>query len=155
VAADPEPPELALLLDFAERPRVEGWSLRSALVRYAQADPVRVSQVLELVRRIEAAWQPHAKLFAKEGPVLWTGLSAGTVPVGEPHALVVGTLAAAQQLDQMADRVATWAVDRSPDRPDAAVDRAVADVTARLDGLGVAREERQGPPPRRGRRADS
>ncbi len=154
MAVDPEPPELAQLLDFAERPRVEGWSLRSALVRYAQADPVRVSQVMELVRRIEAAWQPHAKVFAKEGPVLWAMLAEGATPTAEPHALLVALLATAQELDEMADRVATWAVDRSPDRPDAVVDRVVADVTARLDELGVAREERQGPPPRRGRKAD-
>ena len=64
----PEPPELARLLDFAERSRAGDWSLRSSLVRYAQSQPVRVSQVLELVRRIEAALHPHARLLAGQGP---------------------------------------------------------------------------------------
>lgn len=155
MAVDPEPPELAQLLDFAERPRVQGWSLRSALVRYAQADPVRVSQVLELVRRIEAAWQPHTKLLVQQGPEVWATLDGGPPPDAEPQALLVGLLGAARDLDEMADRVAAWAVDRSPDRPDAVVDAAVADVTKRLDAMGVAREERQGPPPRRGRKAAS
>ncbi len=152
MAVDPEPPELAQLLDFAERPRVEGWSLRSALVRYAQADPVRVSQVLELVRRIEAAWQPHSKMFVQEGPDVWAALNEGVTPASELQALLVGLLAAARDLDELADHVATWAVARSPDRPDSSVDTVVADVTRRLDSMGVAREERQGPPPRRNRR---
>ena len=55
VPADIEPPELARLLDFAERPRTQDWSLRAALVRYAQPRPQSVSDLLDLVRRLEAA----------------------------------------------------------------------------------------------------
>ena len=33
------PSEWARLLDFAERPRAHGWSLRAALTRYAQGQP--------------------------------------------------------------------------------------------------------------------
>jgi hypothetical protein len=150
VPADPEPPELARLLDFAERPRTGDWSLRSALVRYAQANPERVSLVLDLVRRIEAGLHPHARLQAKEGPELWRSLETGIVPAAPAGALVVGLLQAAVELDRVADRLATWAVDRNGDRPDDDVDAVVRDVAQRLDDLGVAREERQGPPRRRG-----
>jgi hypothetical protein len=149
VPPEPEPPELARLLAFAERSRAGDWSLRSALVRYAQANPVRVSQVLELVRRIEAGLHPHARLLADEGPDIWRALETGAVPA--PRALVVGLLGAAAELDHLADLLAVWAVDRATYRPDAEVDAVVRDVTKRLDDLGVAREERQGPPPRRRR----
>ncbi|MDH4145190.1 MAG: hypothetical protein OEY23_08475 [Acidimicrobiia bacterium] len=44
------------LVAFAEAEREPGgWSLRSALVRYAQAEPVRASAVLEQVRRVDGA----------------------------------------------------------------------------------------------------
>ena len=41
-------------LDVAERPRSTGWSLRAALVRYAQPQPQRASDLIELVRRIRS-----------------------------------------------------------------------------------------------------
>jgi hypothetical protein len=150
VPTDPEPPELARLLDFAERPRAGDWSLRSALVRYAQANPERVSGVLDLVRRIEAGLHPHNRRLVKEGPALWRAHETGIVPGDPADALVVGLLGVAAELDGLADRLAEWAVDRSGDRPDHEVDAVVGDVAQRLDALGVAREERQGPPRRRG-----
>lgn len=143
--ADPEPPELARLVDFAERSRTGDWSLRSALVRYAEGNPVRVSQVMELVRRIEAALHPHAKLLVAEGPALWAAVRAGGASSGD-HSEVVGVLSAAAELDRLADRLADWAVDRAGDRPDAEVDAVVADVARRLDDLGIPREEQQRPP---------
>lgn len=139
--AELEPPELARLVDFAERPRVGDWSLRSALVRYAQGQPRRVSQVLELVRRIDAALHPHAKLLAAQGPDLWTALTARAVSSG-PEGFVVEVLRAAALLDEVADGLAAWAEDQGLARPDAAVDAAVAEVARRLDVLGVAREPR-------------
>ena len=144
------PPELARLVDFAERPRVGDWSLRSALVRYAQGQPVRVSQVIEQVRRIELALRPHGKLLDREGPELWRMLESGAPsPPSDPHALVMGLLQAAAQLDRLGDQLAAWAVDWRGARPDAEVDAVVSDVAPRLDALGVAREEQQGPPRRR------
>ncbi len=141
-----EPPELAALVDYAERSREGDWSLRSALVRYAQPEPQRVSQVLELVRRIDFALHPHAKRLAKEGPALWSALSTdGSDDV------VVGLLHAAKVLDDMTEHVVAWAVDRHGPRPDAEIDAAVAEVTKRLDDMGVPREERTGPPRRGGR----
>ncbi|MGH9273992.1 MAG: hypothetical protein ACRDZU_05025 [Acidimicrobiales bacterium] len=147
---EPAPPELARLLQFAERSREGDWSLRSALVRYAQSEPERVSRVLELVRRIEFALHPHAKLLVAEGPQLWEEVEGAGRPASEQSATVVGLLRAAAELDRLADRLVTWAVDRAGERPHGEVDAVVVDVTHRLDELGVAREERQGPPRRRG-----
>src|SRR5262249_41526556 len=63
VPVELQPPELARLVDYAERPRRDDWSLRAALVRYAQPEPQRVSAILDLVRRIEWALRPHQKLL--------------------------------------------------------------------------------------------
>lgn len=46
------------LVQYAESARVGDWSLRSALVRYAQPEPARASAVLELVRRTDGALKP-------------------------------------------------------------------------------------------------
>lgn len=146
--AELEPPELAARVDYAERSRTGDWSLRSALVRYAESQPVRVSQVLELVRRLDAALHAHAKVLAKQGPAVWAAVGAGAPPAGVEPALL-GLLEAAGELDQLAEVMVAWAVDRHGARPDAVVDATVASVTTRLDDLGVAREERQGPPRRR------
>ncbi|MEO7556354.1 MAG: hypothetical protein ABIV94_07090 [Acidimicrobiales bacterium] len=143
-----EPPELARLVDFAERPREGDWSLRSALTRYAQPQPERVSQVLELVRRIELALRSYAEVVDRDGPLLWQVLGSGATPEPGPSAIVIGVLQAAAELDRLADLLASWAVDRAVNRPDAAVDAVVIDITQRLDALGVAREERQRPPAR-------
>lgn len=158
MAAEVEPAELAQLLDLAERPRVENWSLRAALTRYAQPQPQRGSAVIELVRRCEAALHPHAKVLAKRGHELWASVAAdgdagaGSGPAsGTDDARIVGVLRAMQALDRLADVLAGWAVARSDPRPDDDVDRTVAAVTARLEALGVEREERP-PPPRGGRR---
>ena len=146
---DVEPVELARLLDFAERPRVEDWSLRAALVRYAQPEPERAAQILELVRRIDAALRQHRKLFERDGPVVWTQLTgSGSSNGGSPE--VIGILETAVELDRLADRLAAWAVDRAGERPDEVVDEVIADLTRRLDAHGVPREARSRPrPPRR------
>ena len=138
------PAELARLLDTAERPRAEGWSLRAALTRYAQPQPQRASAVIELLRRLEAVLRPHAKRFEKEGPEVWAAVEGGEGAGADP---VADVLRALQQLDALGDVLATWAVDRAGERPDAAVDATVAALTVRLEELGVPREERTGPPP--------
>ena len=146
--ADIEPPELARLVDLAERPRADNWSLRAALTRYAQGQPQRVSDVLELVRRIDAAVRPHLKAIARDGAALWEALQAGdgandTDPV-------IGLLGCMAELDRLGDALAVWAADPSGDRPDAEVDAVTADVARRLEELGIPREERQRPPRQRG-----
>lgn len=144
--ADPEPPELARLVAFAERPRAGDWSLRSALCRYAQPQPQRVSDVLESVRRIESALQAEAGRLAKEGPALWAALESSQSGDG-----LVDLLAAAAGLDALGDTLAAWSIDRDGTEPEATVDATVAGVAARLDELGIPREERVPPPGARSR----
>ncbi len=144
--AEVAPPGLARLIDFAERSRVGDWSLRSALCRYAQPQPVRVREVLDLVRRIEFALHPHTKRLDKEGPALWAALQAGD----GADDLVVGLLRAMVELDRLGDTLADWAEDRAGKQPEATVDAATADVARRLEVLGVPHEERTRPSRQRG-----
>jgi hypothetical protein len=143
VAAEIQPLELAALVDYAERSRVGDWSLRSALCRYAQPQPQRVSAVLEVVRRIDAVVQPVAGRIAKEGPAIWAALE-GDASGDDP---LVALLRVTRDLDVLGDALARWAEDRHGSEPEAEVDATVAQVTRRLDELGVPREERMRPPP--------
>jgi hypothetical protein len=146
--ADIEPVPLAELVDFAERPRTREWSLRAALVRYAQPQPQRVNDILELVRRTEWALGAHTAEISRNGQALWDALSAGDA--ARTDANLVGLLSAASELDQLGDVLAVWAIDPSGPAPDADVDRVVADVGRRLEALGVPREERPPGPRSRG-----
>jgi hypothetical protein len=148
VPADVDPPALARLLDFSERPRTNDWSLRAALVRYAQPEPQRVNDLLDLVRRTEAALGTHRAQFERDGEQLWSALERG----GDagPDTPVVGVLRVARELDHLGDTLAEWAVDISGDRPDEEVDTVIDDVAQQLDVLGVPQDERP-PPPRRNR----
>ena len=142
--ADIEPPELARLVDFAERPREQDWSLRAALVRYATPEPQRVEDVLMLVRRVDSALAQHTKILTREGADVWRALERNeSTPV-------VDLLRVSKELDDLGDVLVTWAVDISRDRPDAEVDRVIASVAEQLDDLGIPSEERA-PPTRRGR----
>lgn len=114
------------LVDLAERPRASNWSMRAALTRYSQPQPQRASDVIELLRRIEAAL-------------------AGGRAVDD----LAGPMAA---LDGLGDTLATWAVERAGERPDQLVDTVTTQVAAALDDLGVAREDRTRPPRMRGPR---
>ena len=143
--ADIEPAALARLVDFAERPRTEDWSLRAALVRYAQPQPQRVNDLLDLVRRTEWALGQHAAVLQRDGATLWDALDGDTLPSDAEHAHLVQLLCVVTELDRIGDVLAGWAVDISGDRPDAAVDAVIADVGTRLDALGVPHEERSPP----------
>lgn len=145
--AEIEPPELARLVDYAERPRTEDWSLRAALTRYAQPQPQRVSDILDLVRRIEFAIRPQLKALERDGQTYWQAVqSADGASAAD---LVVGLLRAMAELDRLGEVLAAWAVDPAAgERPDHTVDAVTADVARRLDELGVPREQRQRPRPR-------
>jgi hypothetical protein len=149
VPAEIEPPELARIVDFAERPRAEEWSLRAALVRYAQPEPQRVNDILELVRRLDAVLGKQSKALERNGEQLWDALE-GAQPPDEELAHLVDLLRVAQELDRLGDRLATWAVDIRGPAPDAEVDATIAEVAPRLDALGVPREERPPGPRNRG-----
>ena len=145
--AEIQPSELAQVVDFAERSRVGDWSLRSAQVRYAEGQPVRVSQLLEQVRRTETAFHALGKVLEKRGPELWAAVDGGEVSPDEER--IVDLVRAAMELDGLGDKLATWADDRAGPRPDDAVDAVTADVQRRLDDLGLPREEPMARPPRR------
>jgi hypothetical protein len=149
VPAEIQPVDLARVVDFSERSRTGDWSLRSALVRYAEGQPVRVSRLLEQVRRTETALHAISKVLEKRGPELWAAVDGGEP--GPDDRRIVDLLRAAVALDHVGDALATWADDRSGPRPDDAVDAAIADVEQRLDALGLPREEPMARPPRRGR----
>ncbi len=123
--------------------------MRAALVRYAQPQPRRVNDLLDLVRRTEFALGQHAAVLQRDGTALWEALDGGAVPSDERQAHVVDLLRVAMELDRIGDVLAGWAVDISVDRPDAAVDAAIETVGSRLDELGVPHEERS-PPRQRG-----
>ena len=145
--AEIQPVELARIVDFAERSRVGDWSLRSALVRYAEGEPERVSRVLESVRRLDAALHPHRKALERRGPELWSAVEGGA---SDPEdAPLLDLLRVAIELDRLGDAMAEWADDRAGPRPDDTVDDIASGVAARLDELGVPREEQ--PPRRSGR----
>ncbi len=69
------------LVDYAESSRAGDWSLRSALVRFAQPEPTRAGAVLELIRRTDGALKPHRRRLESAsapthpdlGPDLFTG----------------------------------------------------------------------------------
>ena len=145
--AEIQPVELAQVVDFAERSRVGDWSLRSALVRYAEGQPERVSRVLESVRRLDGALHPFNKVLERRGHEVWSALDGGAADAEDAPLLEL--LRVAIQLDGLGDSLATWADDRTGPRPDDTVDTIAGAAAARLDELGVPREE-QGP--RRGGR---
>jgi hypothetical protein len=145
--ADIVPPELARLADIGERPRSDRWSLRAALTRYGQPRAQLASDVTEVVRRVEGALKPWGKTLEREGNAVWAAVVANDV-TGE-HAPLVALLGVASDLDEVGDALAVWASDITLARPDAAVEAAVPGLAARLDALGVPREEG---PPRQGRR---
>jgi hypothetical protein len=136
------PDELASLVDLAERPRRDDWSLRAALVRYAQPEPVRVARLLELVRRVEFALDAQRRTLESEGPAIWAAVED---PSGRGGALV-GLLRAIRELDRLGDVLALWATSPAGDRPDAEVDRVIDAVTRHLDDLGIPHEPREPPP---------
>jgi hypothetical protein len=141
---DIRPPELLALIDLSERPREQHWSLRAALTRYAQPQPQRVSDLLDLVRRIEFALPDEADLLEADGPQLWRAVhDGGEVPDAAGRAL--GLLRAMAEIDGLGDELARWAADTSRERPDAAVDAVIAEVKQRLTELGVPEQERRPP----------
>lgn len=148
MAAPLEPPALDALVDLAERSRVDDWSLRSALCRYAQPEPARVATVLSQVRRWDAAIHDHLKLLRSDGARLFDAARRDEPFVEEEgeegeseDAAVVGLLRVGFDLDALGDVVADWARDRHGSDPSKAVDAAATRVATALEALGVPAEE--------------
>lgn len=142
-----QPAALADLVGHAERPRAGDWSLRAALVRLAQFRPGLVRDLMEGVRRLDHALHGHRARLLADGPSIWAALAEEGAQ-GDPEVeQVVALLRVAQDLDAVADVVVAWAEDRAGPMPEEAVARTAAEVSKRLDDLGIEREERTGPPP--------
>ena len=100
---------------YADTILVDAWCLRSALVRYAQAEPKRTTVLHALMRRLDAA------------------LSAGDRRDG--------VLTVVGRFDELARAMSTWAADRSVNEvPTRLVDAVTAEVAASFEQLGVPEE---------------
>jgi hypothetical protein len=109
--AQPDP-----LTEYADRILVNGWCLRSALVRYAQAQPVRATALHTMMRRLDAAIVPSSSLRESLLPTV-------------------------ARFDELALMMSTWAADRAAHpRPDDAVDEIMAQATAEFERLQVPKE---------------
>lgn len=110
--AQPDP-----LTEYADRILVDGWCLRSALVRYAQAQPKRSTELHALMRRLDAA-----------------------IAAGSPHReLLLDTVT---RFEELAVVMSTWAANRAAHaRPDDAVDHLMTSTSAEFDRLGVPHEQ--------------
>lgn len=71
-------PDGRRLVDYAESSRTGDWSLRSALVRFAQPEPTRASAVLELIRRTDGALKPHRRRLEAADAPTHPGLEPGS-----------------------------------------------------------------------------
>lgn len=146
MTAEIAPAELGLLLDYAERPRVGDWSLRAALTRYAQPQPQRASDLIEVMRRIELGLHPHLKEVQRNGEEYWEAVGGDGPRDDSPvDAPAVSLLRLMAEMDRLGDVLAGWAVSREGGRPDGAVDEMIANGRSVLDELGVAHEERVRP----------
>lgn len=147
-----------LLIDYGEAERTQGWSLRSALVRYAQPEPVRAGAVLELSRRLDSVLGKHRARIEKTGTGPQLDAAAREwirKPFGSADP-VVPLLGVAAEFDDLADVFVAWALDVSKPRPNDVVDVHCRRILGLLDELGVPRESRDPndwPRPPRGRAA--
>ncbi len=76
------------LLNYGEAPHQGDWTLRSALVRLAQPDPVRVGSVIEAMRRLDAAIGHASRVLSRHGVTCDRSLTPQGLakPPGEPYA---------------------------------------------------------------------
>lgn len=135
------------IIDYAERARIGDWTLRSALVRYAQPEPARASAVLELIRRTDGALKTHARAIEQQPELNATARHRRATGEPEPTTagagdMVVDLLVVALELDHLADVLTAWATDIDQPRPDPEVDVVARRVFGRLSDLGVERETR-------------
>jgi hypothetical protein len=102
---------------YADRILIDGWCLRSALVRYAQAEAHRSTVLHALLRRFDAAW-PSAS--------------------GDLRA---GLLSVAARFEVLAVAMSEWAADRSSHAiPTPLVDAVCTEVAGAFERLGVPEE---------------
>ncbi len=103
------------IIGFSEQPRAGNWTLRSALVRLAQPEPLRSEAILQIVRRLDAALKPFEKEPKKAGEL--TGV--------------------VETIGELSDALCEWAQAGPANPPLAAIDQTCAVLFAKLDELGV------------------
>ncbi len=154
------------ILNYAEAPREKDWTLRSALVRLAQPHPLRSEAVLQLVRRLDAAIKPMVRSLQQHGVTSQRSIPGGAQNISDTRLVDVvsdsDVLAAyrerielndaeqasvqlvrlALQMDELADRLATWAAAGSSDPPLAEIDHTCARVLKAMNDGGVPEEPR-------------
>lgn len=149
------------LVDYAESSRVGDWTLRSALVRFAQPEPTRASAVLELIRRTDGALKPHRRRLESAAVPATPALDAASFVADADRVSLAGggrvLDARAADLARVAVRVpeggavvaAYGEVEGVPAEELAAVP--LLAVALQLDALGDAlaawADVRDGPPP--------
>lgn len=155
------------LANLSERDRDSGWSFRASLVRFAQPEPLRGAVIMEFLRRSEMALHPSAALLADGRAVELARLVGPDCDAERAAEVAAGyrtsfdldpaidehlpLLAAVLILDDLGERLSTWAPTAPSPAPVADVDAALSQVRDRFDDLDVPVET--GPPgPRRGRR---
>src|SRR5262249_38713938 len=79
----------------------------------------------------------HGKLLERNGPTIWATMGDDPPAPTGSHRDVTALLLATVELDQLGDRLASWAVNRAGRRPATKVAEVVTDVAHRLATLGV------------------
>lgn len=159
------------LPELAEAMRATGWSFRSALVRFAQPEPLRGAAIVELIRRAEMAMKPLAPTLddgrltavVRLAPsperantaAIDAALTALAAVVDDADGLpadagaALPVIHAITVLDRLGEAVTAWAVDAPAPAPVGEWDATCRWLQARFDALGVPSES--GPPRRGGR----
>lgn len=169
--AGEQPLTAAPLTELAESMRRTGWSFRSALVRFAQPEPLRSAAIVELIRRSETAMKPLTASLA-DGRLAAIGRlapfpeAAGAAEIEAALATLASVVDGADDLppeagaalpvvhaitvlDRLGEAVTAWAVTAPAPAPVAEWDATCRWLRARFDALGVPSES--GPPRRGGR----
>ena len=165
-AAHAEPvdglPDGHRLVDYAESSRAGDWSLRSALVRFAQPEPTRAGAVLELIRRTDGALKPHRRRLESAsvpthpdlGPDLFVAGGDGALMIDADAQRVLDAPAAdlaraALRLEDGDDVVAAYVAATGDDPASAAIPLLI--VALELDAIAEAlvpwAQVHDGPPP--------
>ena len=149
VPADLEPPALARLVDFAERPRTDDWSLRAPRSSATRSPNRSASNdLLDLVRRLDSALGRYSTVLQRDGDAVWAVLDGGGKPADERQARS-SICSASRRSSTVSATCSPSGPSTSPaTRPDDAVDDVIDEIGAQLDALGVPHEER---PPNRQR----
>lgn len=145
------------LHEYVERLHPGGWSMRAALVRYAQPEPVRAAALLEVTRRAESGLHDVARRIEREPrlsdlgralahfghdyPTLLDAYLHDADPIDDEAASVIPVLAVAASLDDLGAVVAAWAIEAGDDRPDDLIEEGCQQANGQLDALGVERQD--------------